>query len=164
MNSKLTVYNPTKTLSPFHPDEFLTPFDRLFDNLLSEFYPHTSQELGDAFFEQGSYPKVDVISYSDKVLIEAEIPGLTKEDVTVNVTNNSLVISGNKQTKTENVETKGGKYVRRELKRSGFQRSFDLGTNLDKTSIKASFKEGVLTVEVAKIKPTEPEIKKIAIT
>jgi HSP20 family molecular chaperone IbpA len=66
-------------------EEFLTPFDSLFDNIISKAYPTFSQEFGVEFFGNNSYPKVDVIDHEDKITIEAEIPGLGKEDVSVDL-------------------------------------------------------------------------------
>ncbi len=73
-----------------HRDEFLTPFDQIFDEFFKANVPNFSQEFGVDFFEKGSYPRVDVIDYSDKVVIEAEVPGLSKQDVNVEVPINQI--------------------------------------------------------------------------
>ena len=70
---------------PFSRDEFITPFDALFDNVIQQAFPAFSQEVGIEFFEKNSYPKVDVIDYDDKITIEAEIPGLSQEEVGVDL-------------------------------------------------------------------------------
>ena len=57
--------------------EFLTPFDRLFDDMLTDMFPSFHREFGDEFFSKGSYPKVNVINHEDHILIEAAIPGLS---------------------------------------------------------------------------------------
>ena len=66
-----------------HRDEFLTPFDAIFDDFFAANVPSFSQDFGVNFFEKGSYPKVNLIDFSDRVVIEAEIPGLDKSDVNV---------------------------------------------------------------------------------
>ena len=61
-------------------DEFLTPFDKIFDKMMVQQFPEFTKEVGIDFFYAGSYPKVDAMEFSDRVVIEAEIPGLKKED------------------------------------------------------------------------------------
>ena len=75
-------------------DEFLTPFDKIFDELMSKQFPAFQEEVG-VSFNKGSYPKVNVYEYDDRIGIIAEIPGLDKENVSVEVEENVLTISGN---------------------------------------------------------------------
>jgi HSP20 family protein len=139
-------------------DEFLTPFDRVFDEVFAAHFPELNKELGVGFFEKQSYPRVDVIDYNDRVEILAEIPGLSKEEVSVDVQENVLTISGQKIKKVDDKESLG-KYIRRELKHS----SFKLGDQIDRRSPSAKFENGLLKVTLLKIKPTIPETKKIKI-
>jgi len=133
-------------------DEFLTPFDRLFDRMVKDALPGFSNELGSDFFEKGAYPRVNVINYPDKVKIQAEIPGLRKEDINVRVDNNNcLTISGNKK---DDLIEKDATYVVRELKKSSFKRSFLLDEKFDKNTVKATFENGILNVVIHK-KETE---------
>jgi HSP20 family protein len=147
-------------LSKFNRDEFLTPFDSLFDDFLTGHFPALSSELGGDFFSRGSYPRVDVIEKPDKLELTAEIPGLTKEDVSVELDKDTLIIKG---TKRQNVSKNEDKYVLREIKRSSFQRSFVLGDNIDKQKVKADFKDGLLTVELPQLKPEEVKSTKVKI-
>lgn len=157
---KMTQYNRGlgASIVPFSRDEFLTPFDALFDSVIGKAFPQMAEDFGVGFFEKNSYPKVDVSSHEDKILIEAEIPGLSKEDVAVELDKNVLSISGSSQKKEENKEVQ---YIRKELKRSAFKRSFTLGANLDSSGIVADFKDGVLKVTVPKKEPDEPQKVKI---
>lgn len=134
-------------------DEFLTPFDKIFDKMMSQNFPEFTKEVGIDFFHSGSYPKVDAIDYTDKVVIEAEIPGLKKEDLGIKVENDVLTISGNKR---EFVDDKTGKYIIRELKRSSFKRSFKLQENIDKKSIDAKFEHGMLMITLKKVTKDTP--------
>jgi len=143
-------------------DEFLTPFDRVFDEVFAAHFPELNKELGIGFFEKQSYPRVDVVDYNDRVEILAEIPGLSKEDVSVDVQEDVLTISGQKIKKIEDREFTG-KYIRRELKHSNFKRSFTLGDQIDRKNPSAKFENGLLKVTLLKIKPTIPESKKIKI-
>jgi len=145
----------------FDRDEFLTPFDRFFDRVMQSGFGKSWNEIvGNDFFSAGSYPRCDVVEYKDKVVIEAEIPGLTKEDINIAVKDGVLSITGKKKSETEQ---KDGKYLFRELKRSSFARSFKLNENLDGKNVNALFKEGILIVEIPKVEPSEPEIYKVEI-
>jgi len=146
----------------FTRNEFLTPFDRLFDDMLGNMFPAFSNDLGDDFFSKGSYPKVNVINREDDLVIEAAIPGMGRDDVDVEVTERVLTIRGasNQHHNVNDVQ-----YVRREIKRSAFQRSFRLGDNLDPENISGAYDNGVLTLTIPKLVPTAQErnIRKIEI-
>jgi HSP20 family protein len=154
-------YNPA--FRHFNRDEFLTPFDKLFDEVFTSQFPEITKELGVGFFEKQSYPRVDVVDYNDRVEILAEIPGLSKEEVTVEVQENVLTISGQKIRKLEDTDLQDRRYIRRELKHSSFKRSFTLGDIIDKDKPLAKFENGLLTVTLNKLKPTVPSTKKVKI-
>ncbi len=135
-------------------DEWLTPFDRLFDDMLGNMFPTLAHDVGEDFFVKGSYPKVNVINNDTNVTIEAAIPGLDKEDVTVQVTEGVLTIQG---TSNQRADTENSQYVKREIKRSAFQRSFRLGENLDENNISGEYDNGILTLVIPKVVPTEEE-------
>jgi len=116
-------------------------------------FPDFTKEVGVDFFHKGSYPKVDAIEYPDRVVIEAEIPGMKREDLTIKVEKDVLTISGGKR---ESVETKDGKYIMRELKRSSFKRSFNLHESLNKKEIDAKFENGLLFITIKKLQKEEP--------
>ena len=133
-------------------DEFLTPFDRVFDELKNKQFPTFQEEVG-VSFNKGSYPKVNVYEYDDKLGIIAEIPGLDKKNVSVEVEENVLTISGDKH----GFEDDGGKCITRELKHSSFKRSFNLGEQLDGDDVSANFKDGILSIEIPKVEPELPK-------
>ena len=133
-------------------DEFLTPFDKIFDQLIDKSFPNFKEETG-VSFNQGAYPKVNVYEYDDKIGIVAEIPGLDKKNVTVDVEDNVLTISGDKH----GFDTDGGKCITRELKQSAFKRSFNLGEHLDGENVGATFKDGMLSISIPKIEPEKPK-------
>jgi len=66
-------------------DEFITPFDRLFDQIIDKHYPEVTDQIGVKPYQGSAYPKVNVYEYDDKVGIVAEIPGLTKKQLNVEV-------------------------------------------------------------------------------
>jgi len=145
--------------SHLNRDEFLTPFDKIFDQLMLKQFPNFQDEVG-VSFNQGAYPKVNVYEYDDKIGIIAEIPGLDKKDVTVDVEEGVLTISGDKHGFSE---SDGAKCITRELKQSSFKRSFNLGEHLDGDNVEASFKDGMLSISVPKVEPEKPKKKFIKI-
>ena len=59
-------------------DDFLAPFDRMFDNMFETNFPEVAQTVGVNPFSGTAYPKVNVYEYEDKVGVVAEIPGIEK--------------------------------------------------------------------------------------
>ena len=135
-------------------DEFLTPFDKIFDTMMDTQFPEINQQVGVKPFEGTAYPKVNVYEYEDKIGIVAEIPGLDKKQLNIEVENGVLTVSGDKHGVWEE---EGAKVLRRELKASSFKRSFELGELLDGDNIKANFKDGVLSVSIPKVEPEKPK-------
>ena len=133
-------------------DEFLTPFDKIFDHLMNEQFPTFKEEVG-VSFNKGAYPKVNIYEYDDKIGIVAEIPGLDKKNVSVEVEEDVLIISGDKH----GFDTDGGKCITRELKQSAFTRSFNLGEYLDGSKVSAKFKDGMLSISIPKKEPEQPK-------
>ena len=127
----------------FNRDEFLTPFDKMFDQLVETQFPDMVKQVG-----------VNVYEYDDKVGIIAEIPGLDKQQLQVEVEDGILTIAGDKHSAFED---DGAKVIRRELKQSSFKRSFELGELLDGENISANFKDGILSVEVPKLEQELPK-------
>ena len=135
-------------------DEFLTPFDKVFDTMVENQFPEIIDQVGVKPYQGTAYPKVNVYEYDDKVGIVAEIPGLDKKQLNVDVEEGVLTISGDKHGVWQE---DGAKVLRRELKASSFKRSFELGELLDGDNISANFKDGVLSISVPKIEPEKPK-------
>jgi HSP20 family protein len=138
----------------FDRDTFLTPFDKMFDQMVETQFPDITKSVGVRPYAGSAYPKVNVYEYDDKVGIIAEIPGLDKKQLEVSVEEGVLTISGDKHSAFEN---EGAKVLRRELKQSSFKRQFELGELLDGENIKANFKDGILSVEVPKLESEKPK-------
>ena len=147
------VFNP-QGIPHFDSDEFLTPFDRMFDSMMEAQFPEVVKQVGVKPYQGSAYPKVNVYEYDDKVGIVAEIPGLDKKQLNVEVEDGVLTFSGDKHGVWEE---EGAKVIRRELKASSFKRSFELGELLDGNNINANFKDGVLSIEIPKTTPEKPK-------
>ena len=142
-------------------DEFLTPFDRMFDQIINTQFPEIEKQVGVKPFSGTAYPKVNVYEYDTKVGIIAEIPGLDKKDLKIEVEDGILIISGDKHGLFDD---EGAKVLRRELKGSSFKRQFELGEELDGKNIKAKFEDGILSIEIPKIEPETPKTNKVKIS
>ena len=135
-------------------DDFLTPFDRMFDSMFETNFPEVAQTVGVNPFSGTAYPKVNVYEYEDKVGVVAEIPGIDKKNLDVEVEDGVMTIKGSKHGFDEDTEAT---VLRRELKHSAFERKFTLGESLDGDDIKANFKDGILSIEIPKIEPEKPK-------
>ena len=135
-------------------DEFLTPFDKVFDKFFEQSFPEVVKTVGVKPFEGSAYPKVNVYEYDDRIGILAEIPGLDKKQLNVEVEDGVLTISGDKHGFDN---TDKAKLIRRELKHSSFKRSFELGDSLDGDKVSASFKDGILSISIPKVEPELPK-------
>ena len=142
-------------------ESFLTPFDKMFDEIVSTSFPQINEQVGVTPFSNSAYPKVNVYEYEDKVGVVAEIPGLDKKDLSIDVEEGVLTIAGNKHGLFDD---SGATVLRRELKHSSFKRQFELGEQLNGENIKASFKDGLLSIEIPKIEPEKPKKHSVKIS
>jgi len=149
------------TVPFFDRDSFLTPFDKMFDQMVESQFPDVVRQVGIKPYGNTAYPKVNVYEYDDRIGIVAEIPGLDKKQLNVEVEDGVLTISGDKHSAFEN---EGAKVLRKELKESSFKRQFELGELLDGDNISANFKDGILSIEVPKTEPEKPQKKFVKIS
>lgn len=113
---------------------------------------------------QHSFPAVNVLESENEFKIELAAPGLKKEDFKINVHENTLTISAEQKTGSEENKD-NGKYTRKEFNYSSFKRSFTLPKTVDGDKIVASYNEGVLGLSLPKkeeAKPKEPRAIEIA--
>lgn len=138
----------------------MLPFDRsdtnlfdTFDNFTRDFFRKSNAELP-AF-------RTDIRDTGDSYVLEAELPGFKKEDISLDLKDSVLTITAAHDETSEEKDDKGT-YIRRERRYGSFQRSFDV-TGIDVSGITAAYDSGVLAVTLPKAKPAEPETYKIAI-
>jgi HSP20 family protein len=142
----------------FDRDEFITPFDKLIDKFFNQSFPELSKEVGLDVFQHSAYPKCDIIEFDDRIEIVAEIPGLTRENIQIDVDTDVVSIKGEK---ASNVEKVGGTYLRKELKKSSFKRSFTADPKIfDLEKVHAKFTDGILELVIPKLQITKKTTKK----
>jgi HSP20 family protein len=98
-------------------------------------------------------PSVNLKETDTKLEIELAAPGLKKEDFKIEVDNNMLIITAEKE-ETKESSSKRDDYVRKEFNYQSFYRSFNLPDSADENKIEASYKDGILNIIITK-KPTE---------
>jgi len=139
----------------------LIPRDSLFDfdNMFENFFQPSKywRESGEGFFS----PRVDIREGKKNYILSAELPGVSKEDLTVTLENGQLTIEA--VMKQEEKEEKEGRLVRQERRYGKFVRSFNLGGDVKEKDIDASFKDGILTLKVPKVEGRVPESHRIKI-
>jgi HSP20 family protein len=136
----------TKTLAPFNElNRIRNEIGHFLEDPFSMISPATS------FFE-GWAPTVDIFEDKDKVTVRAELPGMKKEDIDLSLEGNTLSISGERK---EEEERKEGETYRSERFFGRFQRSITLPAAVDSSKVQATYKDGVLTVELPKSEETK---------
>jgi len=126
----------------------LSLMDRLFnaDNFHRDFSETNS-----------SSPLVNIKQAEDKYSVEMSVPGFDKIDFNIELNQNELIISSEKE---ENKEQEGEKYTRKEFSYQSFRRSFTLPETVDEDNISAQYKDGVLYVDIPKREEAKPKLPK----
>jgi HSP20 family protein len=141
--------------SPFAEiDRLHREMGRLFDGLPAAVDKDT------ALFCGAWSPAVDVIDQKDAILVKADLPGLSKDDLDVSIENNVLTIRGEKK---EESNQKDGEVVRAERYYGMFQRTFTLPTSVDPSKVEAKFRDGVLELKITKKEEAKPRQIKVEV-
>ena len=119
-----------------------SPFNSLFEDFFGK------SDLLDTDFNKWTVPSVNVKEDEKQYTIEVAAPGMSKDDFNVEVEDNRLVISSEKEDET-NEEKEN--YTRKEFSYSKFQRMFTLPKNINDKKISGKYENGILTVEIPKI-------------
>jgi HSP20 family protein len=139
---------------PFRDVETLqTRINRMFEDSFGR-----TQAPGDEMNLCAWRPPVDIYETENGIVLAAELPGVVKEDISVEVKDNILTLKGER---TANPNIKGKKFYRHERCYGTFQRSFTLQHDIQPNLIKATFKDGVLEIEIPK--PDEEQPKQITV-
>ncbi len=107
-----------------------------------------------------AFPSVDIIENEKKFKVKAEIAGYNPDDIDVSVTDGFLTISGKRK---EEEEEKEENYLRRELSYGSFQRTIALPETSNCEEAEASFKNGMLTIDIPKKAEAMQKPKKVTI-
>ncbi len=127
--------------------------------LLSREMPDLHSQIHRLFAEQETEgrswtPAVDVVENKKEIVLQAEIPGMSKEEISVELDGDTLRISGERQ-RQQVVE--GEQFRRLERRYGSFSRVFQLQTEIDADGIAATFENGVLTLRLPKKQSAGPK-------
>ena len=111
--------------------------------------------LIDSLFTGVKIPPVDIKETASGYAISAEIPGYKENEINLYVENHVLTLEGKKEEKKD--EKDGKKYLVRERVVRGFKRSFTLPEDADEEKVSASFKNGVLEIDLPKTEKAQPK-------
>jgi HSP20 family protein len=139
----LNRWSPMGELAGLH-----TAMDRLFSDFFGSPLPEGSDTSSRTW-----YLPVDVVDQGTRYHIKAAVPGFNPEDVEVTFSEGVLNISANHK---QELSSKNGTYLRRELAYGSYGRSIQLPGDVSEKEIKASFDNGILTIEIPKVPAAKP--------
>ena len=108
-------------------------------------------------------PKIDIKDQKDNIIVKAELPGMTEDDINIEVSDGVMTISGEKKEEVEENPPAGGEgYYYKESHSGSFTRSFTLPAEVREEKAEAAMDKGVLTITIPKIEPKKATKVKIA--
>lgn len=141
---ELMRWNPRRELFGLH-----NSINRMFDNFISP-----TVRSDEALSVWGWNPVVDIYENEKNIVITAELPGVDKKDMTVDVKGRVLTLKGERSTDNE---VKEDNYYRQERCYGKFERCFTLPVEIDPEKIKADYKDGVLKIDIPKAEESKPK-------
>ncbi|MGQ9693713.1 MAG: Hsp20/alpha crystallin family protein [Thermodesulfobacteriota bacterium] len=130
--------------------------NRLFSDIRTQ-SPFREEEI-----VQGSWiPAVDIYETNEAIVLNAELPGVAPEDISVEVKDNTLTLKGEKKFARE---AKEENYHRVERAYGTFQRAFTLPGTVTQEKVKAQFKDGVLKITLPKVEEAKPKQIKVEVS
>ena len=128
----------------------LVRFDspRTYDNLIENFFS------SDVLPSRSTVPALDIVEKENEIVVNAELPGVKKEDVKITFENNILTLSS--EQKPSEVSEKDTVLLK-EIRNSGFDRSVKFGYQIDAAKISAEMSDGVLTITLPKTEEAKPK-------
>jgi HSP20 family protein len=155
------VVRRRETIEPRRFSEIEKMFEDWFENFWSRpvarLWRPDFWRLRPAFFEA---PALDVYDEKDDLIVKAEIPGLTKDEIDISLEENILTIKGEKK---KEEEVKEDDYYRCERTFGAFSRSIELPMNVKPDKVNASFKNGVLEIRLPKAEEAKKNIVRVKV-
>ena len=147
-------------LEPWRFSDLERMFEDWFDDFgsrpLSRMWPRFARLRGISL----EAPALDVYEQKDDVIVKAEIPGLTKEEIDISLDGNTLTIKGEKK---KEEEVKDEDYYRCERTYGAFSRSIELPVTVQTDKVNASFKNGVLEIRLPKTEEAKKSVVKVKV-
>jgi HSP20 family protein len=134
-----------------------------FQNQLHRFFEPFARlaARGDEDLVSGTWaPPVDVAETQEKIIVRAEVPGLQQDDIQIEFENGLLTLRGDRKLEKQD----GVTWHRVERVYGNFSRTFTLPRTVDPERISATYREGILEIEVPKKEEAKPKHIRIAVT
>ena len=142
----------------WNPWNEMTDLQRRINRVFEDSFTRTGS-LEDDYGLRSWNPAVDIFEKGDAIVIQAELPGLRKEDISIDFKDQVLTLKGERKFDRE---IKEEDYFRKERAVGRFQRAFSIPAAVNAEKIRADFKDGVLTIHIPK--PEEAKQKQISIS
>jgi len=155
----------TKAVTPWRPFMDLTRWEREMDRMMDDFFGRRMRPWWpERWFRRDEMevaaPTVDLFEDKNDIVVKAELPGMDKDDIEVNLTNSTLTIKGEKK---KEEEVKEANYYRCERAYGSFTRTLELPKDVHADKVKASFKNGVLEVRLPKTEEAKTKEIKVKV-
>lgn len=155
----------TRAVTPWRPFTDLTRWERDMDRMMEDFFGRRIRPWWpDRWFRTDEFevraPAIDLFEEKDDIVVKAELPGMEKDNIEVNLTDNTLTIKGEKK---KEEEIKEEKYYRAERSYGSFLRTVELPKAVRGDNVKASFKNGILEVRVPKTEEAKTKEIKVKV-
>jgi HSP20 family protein len=144
-------------LMRWNPMRDVFGFGHRMNHLFDDVFRPVAREDGGLSMWNG-YPTVDIYDNDENIVITAELPGIDKTDIVIDVKDGVLTLKGERSFDNE---VKEEKYYCRERTFGKFQRAFRLPADVDPEKINADYKDGILKIDIPK--PEEQKPKKITV-
>lgn len=139
---QLVKWNPMRDMLSFN-----NRADRIFNDF---FYPSRGMQMSK---DSNWNPRVDIYEDEDAIVLKAELPGVEKDNIVVDVEGRVLTLKGERSSDNE---VKEESYYRRERTFGSFERRFNLPDNVDPEKITADYKDGILKLGIPKPEENKP--------
>ena len=147
-----------QSLARWDPFAEMADLRREMDHIFGEFFGRTPSSM--AATEAMWSPLVDIHETKDSFLLMAELPGVKQEDIQVSVEGDTLTLKGERKRETE---VKEDQYHRVERSYGRFERSIVLPSVVDPSRVKATYRDGVLEIQLPKKEEAKPKEIKVEV-
>jgi HSP20 family protein len=153
----------TKAVTPWRPFMDLPRWDREMERFMGDFFGRRPWWPERWFRTEGmelTAPAVDLYEEKDDIVVKAELPGIEKDNIEVNLADHTLTIKGEKK-KEEEIKEKN--YYRSERSYGSFVRTLELPKDVHTDKVKATFKNGILEVRLPKTEEAKAKEVKVRV-
>ena len=160
-----TKEKETKAVTPWRPFMDLTRWDRDMERVMEDFFgrrmrPWFAERWPRTPEMELTAPAVDLYEEKDDIVVKAELPGMEKDNIEVNLADHTLTIKGEKK---KEEEVKKENYYRSERFHGSFLRTLELPKDVHGDKVKASFKDGILEVRLPKTEEAKRKEVKVKV-